>query len=124
MGMELKASDYVRAKLRQAFCLYEGTMDPVRALMASSWAAELVCGQLVRGVAKSTWGEDKPPGKPDPRWLIKCRQCLGYAMKEFVSEERGWDAYIIGTIQMAHLRDFLPDVIRDDDAACEMHRCV
>ena len=88
------------------------------------WAAELVCGQLVRGVAKSTWGEDKPPGKPDPRWLIKCRQCLGYSMKEFVSEEREWDAYIIGTIQMAHLRDFLPDGIRDDDAACEMHRCV
>ena len=44
MGMELKASDYVRAKLRQAFCLYEGTMDPVRALMASSWVLSWCVG--------------------------------------------------------------------------------
>ena len=29
---ELQASQYVTAKLRQAFCLYEDTMDPVSAV--------------------------------------------------------------------------------------------
>ena len=80
--------------------------------------------QLVKVKAKETWGEAKPAGEPNavPKWLQICKQCLGFAMRAFVTESKGWDAYIIGTIMMAYMKHFLPDSIRADDAACEMHR--
>ena len=43
-------------------------------------------------------------------------------MKAFVTETKVWDAYISGTIMITHLKHFLPDSIRGNDAACEMHR--
>ena len=44
-------------------------------------------------------------------------------MKGFVTEHRGWDAYVSGTISIAILKHLLPDHIKADDAASEMHRC-
>ena len=105
--LQVKASQYALALLREGFELYESAMDPI-----------------VRSAAKKLWGEDKPEGQPVPRWVYKCKQLFGWSMKGFVTEDRGWDAYIIGTISMAHLKHFLPDGIRGEDAACEMHRCV
>ena len=104
--LEVRASQYAMALLREAFELYESAMDPT-----------------VRSAAMRLWGQDKPQGQPVPRWVYKCQQLFSWSMKGFVREDRGWDAYIIGTISMAHLKHFLPDSIRGDDAACEMHRC-
>ena len=40
-----------------------------------------------------------------------------------MTEHRGWDAYVSGTISIAILKHLLPDHIKADDAASEMHRC-
>ena len=82
----------------------------------------LSAGQVVRAAAKRLWGEGDP-GQPVPRWLYKCKQSVGYAMKDFVKQaDLSWDAFIIGTIMMSDLKHFLPDNVRGNDAVCEMHR--
>ena len=100
-------------------------MDPVRAcnLAVRSGGQNDTCVQVTRTSAQILWGDTVLEG-PDaiPRWLYKCRQLLGYSMREFVTATRAWDAYIIGTISMAQLMNFLPVHLRDNDAAREMHR--
>ena len=121
---ELQASQYVTAKLRQAFCLYEDTMDPVSAVcscaaVVTAWFAL----QLVRVATKKTWGEATPSGSNAvPKWVYQCKQCPSHSMQASVTATKGWDAYIIGTITTTHLKHFLLDSIRADDAACEVHR--
>ena len=100
------ASTAANAMLRVSFAEYEAAMDK----------------PVIRATAKQHWGEDIPDGQPMAPWLFKCRQCVGHAMKDFVVEERDWDAFTIGAIYKSHLPIFLPAAIRDNDAAREMHR--
>jgi hypothetical protein len=70
--------------------------------------------QLVRAAAKGLWGEGQ--------WLNECKKLFSWSMKKFVTDQRGWDAYVIGIISIAILKHLLPDNVRGNDAACEMHR--
>ena len=49
--------------------------------------------QLVRVAAKRLWGASQ--------WVDECRKLFSHSMKRFVTEHRGWDAYISGTISIA-----------------------
>jgi hypothetical protein len=44
--------------------------------------------------------------KPDPRWVRKCRECFGRAMKPFVNSDNRWDVYML--VQVMH--GFLPQI--------------
>ena len=37
-------------------------------------------------------------GGPRPRWLRRCRKVFGYSMKEHVTSDGHWDAYVIGVV--------------------------
>ena len=111
------ASLFTRAKLRVVFEIYERTMDPVHHTPSSE---SLFClksrlhVQLVRAAAKGLWGEGQ--------WLNECKKLFSWSMKTFVTDQRGWDAYVIGIISITILKHLLPDNVRGNDAACEMHR--
>jgi hypothetical protein len=55
-------------------------------------------------------------------WLEVCRKVCGGATKEHVTSEGHWDAYVIGVVVTHYLKDFLPDELRDNDAASEVYR--
>ena len=61
-------------------------------------------------------------GGPRPRWLRRCRKVFGYSMKEHVTSDGHWDAYVIGVVVIHHLVDFLPEELRGNDAASEAYR--
>ena len=109
MAFRVDALQVSHALLREAFPVYEHAMDPA-----------------VRAAAQRKWGDapvrDNDLGIDIPRWLRECRKCVGYAVRPFVTETLGLDAYAIGSIIKANLADFLPAVVRGDDAACETLR--
>ena len=100
----LPASTVALAKSREALALYETAMNP-----------------KVRELGKRHWGEGIPEGAT-PAYLHQFKQCVGHSMRDFVTEERELDAFTIGAIVMRHPRVFLPDTIKQDDLACELHR--
>jgi hypothetical protein len=66
--------------------------------------------------------KEQTAGGPRPRWLRRCRKVCGYSIKDHVTSEGHWDAYVIGVVVIHHLVDFLPDELRGNDAASEVYR--
>lgn len=83
---------------------------------------ERVMGPVVKSWAKAKWGETQEAGQPLPRWLYYCRKAFGYSMKEHITADGHWDAFIIGTLIIDNLSDFLPSHLRGDDTASEAYR--
>ena len=52
--------------------------------------------QLVRAAAKRLWGASQ--------WADEYQKLFSHSMKRFMTEHRGWDAYISGTISIAILK--------------------
>jgi tetratricopeptide (TPR) repeat protein len=76
-------------------------------------------------VKLNRWGETQEQDQPLPRWIYHCRLVFGYAMKQHVTAEGRWDAFVIGNVVINHLVDFLPANLNGDDAASEHYRnCV
>ena len=102
------ATAAAHANLRVGLAIYEVAMDH----------------PVIRTIAQQHW--DSPESWWHPPmlapWLIKCRQCVGHSMKQYVVEESSWDASTLGAICKSNLAVFIPPSIRGDDAAMEMYR--
>ena len=103
--VHVSATQYVLALLREAFKSYELAMD-----------------RVVRSIAKATWGDQREGADAVPKYIYKLRQCVGYAMKQHITEHAPLDAYCIGAVIIKELHVFIPPSVRRHDAASEQHQ--
>ena len=83
---------------------------------------EEVIAPLVKSWARLKWGEKQDSHHALPCWLWHCRKPFGFSMKAFVTADGHWDAFIIGSLIIHHLVEFLPVHLRGCDAATEAYR--
>ena len=87
------ATRFVIAHLRKAFQaarFHHPSSHNAYAHVSIPWQIyEHAMDPMLRAKAKVLWGEDLLKDGTTPRWLHRCRQAVGFSMKQFVTTDRG-----------------------------------